>query len=116
MGHDFFSEIKTKSCQKLTSHKSQNVVTEQEEENTLRNIHKAPKPKWTNLLNRRLQNWGGLPKPKGMIAEHIPNWLQTHIDKVHQLGIFGDENTTKPNHVLINEYEPGQGISPHLDG
>ena len=51
-----------------------------------------------------------------MIAEDIPNWLQTHIDKVHQLGIFGDENTTKPNHVLINEYEPGQGISPHLDG
>ena len=41
-----------------------NFVTEQEEENTLRNIHKAPKPKWTNLLNRRLQNWGGLPKPK----------------------------------------------------
>ena len=51
-----------------------------------------------------------------MIAEDIPNWLQTHIDKVHQLGIFGDENTTKPNHVLINEYKAGQGISPHLDG
>ena len=51
-----------------------------------------------------------------MIAEDIPNWLQTHIDKVHHLGIFGDENTTKPNHVLINEYKPGQGISPHLDG
>ena len=41
-----------------------NFVTEQEEENTLRNIHKVPKPKWRNLLNRRLQNWGGLPKPK----------------------------------------------------
>jgi alkylated DNA repair protein alkB family protein 6 len=22
----------------------------------------------------------------------------------------------KPNHVLLNEYLPGQGISPHLDG
>ena len=39
-------------------------VSEQEEENTLRNINKAPKVKWTNLLNRRLQNWGGLPKEK----------------------------------------------------
>merc|ERR1712080_26604 len=91
-------------------------VSEQEEENTLRNINKAPKVKWTNLLNRRLQNWGGLPKEKGMIAEDIPNWLQNHIDKVHQLGAFGNGTTTKPNHVLINEYKTGQGISPHLDG
>ena len=51
-----------------------NFVTEEEEENTLRNIHKAPKPKWTNLLNRRLQNWGGLPKPKvhtGILSANI---------------------------------------------
>ena len=40
------------------------LVSEQEEENTLRNMNKAPKVKWTNLLNRRLQNWGGLPKEK----------------------------------------------------
>ena len=51
-----------------------------------------------------------------MIAEDIPNWLQTHIDKVHQIGIFGDGLATKPNHVLVNEYKAGQGISPHLDG
>ena len=44
-----------------------------------------------------------------MIAEDIPNWLQNHIDKIHQLGIFGNGTTTKPNHVLINEYKPGQG-------
>ena len=48
-----------------------------------------------------------------MIAEDIPSWLQTHIDKIHQLGIF---ESSKPNHVLINEYLAGQGISPHLDG
>ena len=44
-----------------------------------------------------------------MIAEDIPNWLQNHIDNIHQLGIFGNGNTTKPNHVLINEYKTGQG-------
>jgi alkylated DNA repair protein alkB family protein 6 len=49
-----------------------NFVNEQEEENTLRNIHKAPKPKWTNLLNRRLQNWGGLPKPK--VLSYLLTW------------------------------------------
>ena len=49
-----------------------------------------------------------------MIAEDILNWLQFHIDKVHQLSI--SNNTAKPNHVLINECKMGQGISPHLDG
>lgn len=49
-----------------------------------------------------------------MIAEEIPKWLQDHIEKIHRLGIFGNEH--KPNHVLVNEYHPGQGISPHLDG
>ena len=49
-----------------------------------------------------------------MIAEDIPVWLQRHINKIHDLNFFGDNH--KPNHVLINEYQPGQGISPHLDG
>ena len=45
---------------------------------------------------------------------NIPNWLQCHINKIQDLSIF--EEHSKPNHVLINEYLPGQGISPHLDG
>lgn len=73
----------------------------------------APKPKWTQLSNRRLQNWGGLPHPKGMVAEEIPKWLKIYVDKIGELGIFGDK---LPNHVLVNEYEPGQGIMPHEDG
>lgn len=35
-------------------------------------MNNAPLPKWTQLTNRRLQNWGGIPHPKGMIAEEIP--------------------------------------------
>ena len=61
-----------------------------------------------------MQNWGGLPKEKGMIAEPIPSWLQDQIDKIQNLEVF--EPSQKPNHILINEYHPGQGISPHLDG
>lgn len=48
-----------------------------------------------------------------MVAETIPGWLQLYMDKVAILNCFGDK---KPNHVLINEYEPNQGIMPHLDG
>lgn len=35
-------------------------------------VNSAPKPKWTQLSHRRLQNWGGIPHPKGMLAENVP--------------------------------------------
>ena len=37
--------------------------------------------------------------------------MQKHMDRVSQLGIFGGKAA---NHVLLNEYLPGQGIMPHL--
>jgi hypothetical protein len=35
-------------------------------------------------------------------------WLRRQVDKVSEIGIFPADK--KPNHVLINEYLPGQGI------
>ena len=40
-----------------------NFVTEQQEEIILNQVNKAPKSKWVQLSNRRLQNWGGTPLP-----------------------------------------------------
>ena len=52
---------------------------------------------------------------QGMIAEPIPDWLEVYMNRVNSIkGIFGEE--TKANHVLVNEYLPGNGILPHLDG
>lgn len=48
-----------------------------------------------------------------MIAEDIPQWLQTYLNRIHELNLM---NGNKPNHVLVNEYLPDQGILPHLDG
>lgn len=48
-----------------------------------------------------------------MIAETIPPWLQTYLDRIDQFNLLGGN---RPNHVLVNEYTPGQGIMPHLDG
>ncbi|XP_066964140.1 alpha-ketoglutarate-dependent dioxygenase alkB homolog 6 isoform X1 [Macrobrachium rosenbergii] len=90
-----------------------NFITEEEEKQLLGNIYSSPKPKWKELSHRRLQNWGGLPHPKGMVAEDIPLWLQEQMDKISSLNVFGKH---KPNHVLVNEYLPGQGIMPHEDG
>lgn len=35
---------------------------------------------------------------------------------MEKLGVFGDTKHGKPNHCLVNEYEPGRGIMPHEDG
>nr|XP_022331686.1 alpha-ketoglutarate-dependent dioxygenase alkB homolog 6-like [Crassostrea virginica] len=90
-----------------------NFISKEEEQYLLHHVTSAPKPKWTQLSNRRLQNWGGLPHPKGMVAEEIPQWLKLYMEKVAALGFFGDKT---PNHVLVNEYLAGQGIMPHEDG
>jgi len=90
-----------------------NFISKEEENYLIEYVNKSPKPRWTQLQNRRLQNWGGVPHPKGMIAEEIPTWLKSIMNKVAAVGVFGEK---KPNHVLVNEYLPGQGIMPHLDG
>lgn len=88
-------------------------VSQVEEKSILSNIYSSPKPKWTQLSNRRLQNWGGVPHAKGMIAETIPRWLSHYLDRIHNLNVM---DSKKPNHILVNEYLPLQGIMPHLDG
>ncbi|XP_069115985.1 alpha-ketoglutarate-dependent dioxygenase alkB homolog 6-like isoform X1 [Argopecten irradians] len=90
-------------------------ITKEEEDLLMKNVYSAPKPKWTQLSNRRLQNWGGLPHPKGMIQEDMPPWLKVYTDRISTTGsrLFGDKTL---NHVLVNEYEAGQGIMPHEDG
>ncbi len=39
-----------------------------EETRLLECIERTPKVKWTQLSNRRLQNWGGVPHPKVLLA------------------------------------------------
>ena len=90
-----------------------NFITEDEETHILKMVYNAPKPKWTCLRNRRLQDYGGIPHPNGLIPEPIPSWLTTFMTRISDLRIFGDGTA---NHCLVNEYIPGQGIMPHLDG
>ncbi|XP_026805127.1 alpha-ketoglutarate-dependent dioxygenase alkB homolog 6 [Rhopalosiphum maidis] len=91
-----------------------NFITEDQESYIMEKVNSAPKPKWCQLKNRRVQNWGGMPHIKGLIPETIPDWLKGFMDQVDGLHVF--PSTNKPNHVLINEYLSGQGIMPHLDG
>lgn len=61
-----------------------------------------------------------------LLAYPLPTWLsQPIIPRLLSLPvaadsgkghIFSDSPHSIPNHVLINEYTPGQGIFPHEDG
>ncbi len=70
------------------------VVSGSEEALLLDRISKTPKTKWTQLRNRRLQNWGGMPHPKGMIPEQMPDWLE--VNTILQIETSGKNlNTMK---------------------
>lgn len=88
-------------------------ITLPEEFSLLKGLNAHPHA-WKHLNNRTLQNWGGLPHIKGMMATPLPTFLEPLCSKL----VFADIFTADiaPNHVLANRYEPGQGISPHVDG
>ena len=46
----------------------------------------------------------------------IPRLLSIPILPGSQDNIFGNSPHGAPNHCLVNEYRPGQGIHPHEDG
>lgn len=88
-------------------------ITEAEQNHLLHQINSAPTSKWKSLKNRRLQNWGGVVHEKGLLPQALPTWLSTITQKICDwTGLF----PSPINHVLINEYLPGQGIMPHQDG
>lgn len=49
-----------------------------------------------------------------MVAEPLPAWLTALTQRIDALQLYPAGATA--NHVLINEYLPGQGIMPHEDG
>ncbi|KAH8692858.1 hypothetical protein BGW36DRAFT_303040 [Talaromyces proteolyticus] len=94
-------------------------ITEDEESKLLQKINSVPPPRWTQLSHRRLQTWPStLSKSNTLLSAPLPAWLQDPIihPRLEALGCFADSPHQGPNHVLINEYQPGQGIMPHEDG
>jgi alkylated DNA repair protein alkB homolog 6 len=84
-------------------------------------IQSTPPHRWAKLAHRRLLS---LPRPltgksrdtllaSASLPDHLTNEI---LPKFKELGIFNDSPHGAPNHVLVNEYLPGQGIMPHEDG
>ncbi|KMQ48893.1 hypothetical protein A7C99_5852 [Trichophyton rubrum] len=93
-------------------------ISEDEEGILLSKITSVPAPRWTQLSRRRLQTWPSvLSKSNTLLASPLPDWLESPIaSRFRDLCIFAESPHKSPNHVLINEYQPGQGIMPHEDG
>lgn len=72
---------------------------------------------WMHDLKRRVQHYGWRYdyKARNVTSDlrigALPDWLQTYIAGLQQAGYF----PKTPDQVIINEYEPGQGISAHID-
>ncbi|WAQ81423.1 hypothetical protein PtA15_1A764 [Puccinia triticina] len=82
---------------------------------------------WQRVNGRRSMYWGGTMTPKGrLVPQSPPSFMTDEWPRVFQrleaLKIFSAAEPSSsgpplpPNHCLVNEYAPGDGILPHLDG
>lgn len=92
-----------------------NFLTPTEETSLL---HKLPAHRWTHLTHRRLQaHPSTLTASNTLLAAPLPVYLTSPIvARFQDLGVFDGTPHRQPNHVLVNEYRPGEGIMPHEDG
>lgn len=88
-------------------------VSEAEEAALLACADAAPPSAWTHLRGRRLRCLGGVPTQAGIVQEPLPRWIETLCDALVAARVFVEG---APNHALVNEYQPGDGIEAHRDG
>ena len=81
-------------------------------------------PTWKNLSHRRLQAHPSPLSPTNtLLAAPLPTWLSDPVlPRLQSIPVDSKESIFHvsphgtPNHCLINEYLPGQGIHAHEDG
>lgn len=72
---------------------------------------------WLQDLSRRVQHYGWRYdyKARRVTADArlgpLPDWLEPEVDALCGRCLFDPA----PDQVIVNEYEPGQGIAPHVD-
>lgn len=80
-------------------------------------IEQADTGIWRTDLKRRVQHFGYRYDYKASRIDYsfklgeLPQWLNQISEQLCFEALF----TKKPEQVIINEYLPGQGITPHID-
>jgi alkylated DNA repair dioxygenase AlkB len=91
-----------------------NFLSLEEHDNLITQIDKNP---WLLDLKRRVQHYGYKYdyKSKGLDESSkigdLPKFCEPLIERMIEKGLI----TERPDQLIINEYTPGQGISPHVD-
>ncbi|CAJ1459963.1 unnamed protein product [Effrenium voratum] len=88
---------------------AQEWLPEASEAAILRNLQRRPGD-FVALRSKRTARFGGDPGPP-FVPEPLPDWLNELCAAVSSAA-----GLPMPNHVLVNHYQPGQGILPHTDG
>lgn len=89
-------------------------ISAQQEESLLLAIDNQP---WLTDLKRLVQHYGYRYDYKARIADsklylgELPGWLKPHCEQLYSKQLFPQI----PDQVIVNEYQPGQGISAHID-
>jgi len=91
-----------------------NFISDAEESELIKNIDEGS---WSNELKRRVQHYGFKYdyRTRNISKNHylgpLPKWLSEYCSLLHDRKIF----SIIPTQVIVNEYEPGQGIAAHID-
>ena len=92
----------------------ENYIPEYEADRLVREIDAAP---WRTDLKRRVQHYGYRYDYKARQARRedylgsLPELFQQLAERLTAEGHF----QSVPDQVIVNEYQPGQGISAHID-
>lgn len=87
---------------------------------------------WKVLSGRRVKTFGGTVNAQKTIGERLPNFLKDlclrieNDERVKETFLLSSSSSSslqqqqqqvlRLNHVLVNEYQPNEGISSHQDG
>jgi alkylated DNA repair dioxygenase AlkB len=113
---DLFADESSTNAQSVVSGLSYipDFIDSAAESHLIRTIDAQP---WITELKRRVQHYGWRYDYKARSVTNdlrigaLPNWLQSFAVRLQQAGYFPEI----PDQAIINEYQPGQGISAHID-
>jgi alkylated DNA repair dioxygenase AlkB len=72
---------------------------------------------WRDDLKRRVQHYGyrydyaRRNVDRTLYLGELPSWLQRLVERLRTQGLMPEG----ADQVIVNEYQPGQGIAPHVD-
>ena len=91
-----------------------NAITPEHHDHLVTIVDQQP---WLTDLRRRVQHYGYRYDYKSRSVDAsqflgpLPDWSLPFLEQLQHAGLIKQV----PDQLIVNEYQPGQGISPHID-